>query len=359
VVHQRRRLAVLVLRVAGGRLTSAATASSVADGLRAVPQRPNGSARSSSAPRLEFSTERLDLGDGKPNEILRGELTLINRGTKPAKFTLVKHCGCTELSPLTGDLGPGASLNIHVGLQLAGYANSEKNTSVEAQTAHPATIVARCVVSARCPAPFRVTPAFISFGSLSANELAGASAEVRVDSVAGQPPVVAETLALDHASDAFRVERLSSGPRGSALLRVSFASNVPPGDVHDTLALRSPGSDQVMRVALHARVVEAVSVVPASVSIRNESGGQAFRPVQLLVLCRAGREQLGNILLAEGPPGVQIDDLGALGAASSGRRRIRLSISGDISRWPEKSDVWLRAEGADTRFGFKVSKPSS
>lgn len=108
-----------------------------------------------------------------------------------------------------------------------------------------------------------------------------------------------------------------------------------------------------MRVPLNAALVEAISVVPSVVALRRRDGG-GFRPVELLVLCRAGA-QLGKVSLAEGPPGVEIDDLGA---PSLGRRRVRLSVHGDVGHWPDNSDVWLTA-GGRMLFGLKVSKPSS
>lgn len=328
------------------------------------------------APKLEFSTHRLDLGDGKPNEVFRGEVSLTNRGWTPVKFSLLKHCGCTELSPVAGELVPGESETITVGLELPDHANSEKNTSIEAkgvplsprkragvrapEAAEPSPILARCVVSARCPAPFLVAPAFISFGSLTAEEVTSASHEIRLASVAGQPPLVAEQLAVEHANDAFVVERApltrcasELGPR-SATIRVSLKPTLRPGGYYDTVELRLAGSDDVMRVPLNAEIVEPISVVPATVSLRKDSNG-GYRPVQLLVLCRGGREQLGKITLAEGPPGIQIDDLGAFSAG----RRLRFAVSGNTAGLRDKTDVWLIGEGSDVRFGFKVDlKPS-
>ena len=310
--------------------------------------------RRANAPKLEFSATRLDLGDGKPNEIVRGELTLTNPGNSPVAFSLIKHCGCTELAPLAGELAPGASERIQVGLQLASHANSEKNISIEVQAGEPAAIVARCVVSARCPAPFSVTPAFLSFGSLTSEEVGSTYRELRIGCMDGQPPLVADRLCVEHANNAFRVERVGPTSADSVVLRVSLATGHSPGDFYDAVDLRLAGSDYVMRVPLSAAIVEPISVVPATVSLRRDGDHQAFRPVQLLVICRAGGKHLGKVSLADGPPGVEIDDLGS---ASPGRRRIRLSVSGDTIDWRGQRTVLLHADGKF--FTFALLEPTA
>lgn len=310
-------------------------------------------ARSPGDPHLELSTLRLDLGDGKPNETLRGEITLRNTGGAPLEFSLIKHCGCTELAPLSGTVPPGAAETLHVGIKLADHANSEKNTTVDIHSNDPELPAVQCAVLARCPAPFKVSPAFIDFGSLTAEELATASHEVRLDSVGGQPPFDPEKLLMSHLNDAFVVQRVAPAHH-SLVLRVALKEGLPPGDVSDSLDLRLADSDQTMRVSLHATLVEAISVVPPSVWLRRETNG-GFRPEQLLVACRHGRA-LGKVSLQEGPPGLRVEDVGA---SSAGWRRLRLSVSGSVSDWADTNEVWLHGDGSDARFGFRVCKPSA
>ena len=257
---------------------------------------------------------------------------------------------------MAGELTPGASETIQVGVELPGHANSEKNTRIEVRTGDPEVTVADCVLSARCPAPFQVTPAFISFGSLAKEDLAKASHDVRLDSVEGQPSLNAESLLIKHANDAFHVERAGSPAAGSFSLRIGIEGDLPPGDLHDTLELRLGGSDQAMRVSLHATLVEAISVVPGTVILRTNRDSESFRSVQLLVTARAGRELPGAVSLADAPHGVHIDDLGEVAA---GRRRLRLSVTGDVDGWPRESQVWLRSGRDGERFGFKLVKPTS
>ena len=61
----------------------------------------------SPAPRLELSTTYLDLGEGKPNEVMRGIFLLRNTGTAALKFSIGRSCGCAELKPSRGTVPAG------------------------------------------------------------------------------------------------------------------------------------------------------------------------------------------------------------------------------------------------------------
>lgn len=322
---------------------------------------PAGSAsvgpKSASVPQLEFSTERLDLGDGKPNEILRGELTLFNRGAEKAKFSLIKHCGCTELSPLSGDLAPGASETIHVGLQLANHANSEKNTSIEIKAGEPPTIVRSCIVAARCPAPFLVEPAFINLGSLGPDEIADAWAEIRIRPVDGRRPFDIEAAAINQNDAAFTVERVMMPTCNSVaalevMFRLKLASGLRPGDYWGTLEVRLRDSEYSVRVPLSVTISEPISVIPRSFSLRPERNGAKFGPAYLLVLDHRGSGTLGEVSLVDGPPGLGIEDLGD---TAHGRRRLRLLPGPKADAWPAESRVVLAVEGIS--FEVTIRKP--
>jgi hypothetical protein len=334
----------------GGRHTSASTAQ------RGVALK-DPEARDANLPRLEFSTTKLDLGDGKPNEILRGELTIINRGTEAAKFSLVKHCGCTELSPLAGQLAPGASETIHVGLQLADRANSEKNTSIDVRTGEPATIVGRVVVNARCPAPFSVTPAFVSFGSLAQEYLSGASRELRLHAVDGQPAPNAAALQFELSDCAFDVQSVPTERGGTTAgyvaLRVRPKRALCVGDHWDTLDIRVPRSEYSVRVPLNVSVTEPITVVPGTISLRSRANKTGVQRLHLLVIDRRHNSTLGRVVLVDGPQGVDVEDLGD---SAPNRRRVRLTIAAPTESWPDDSEVRLGADGAT--FAFTLRKSS-
>jgi hypothetical protein len=305
--------------------------------------------------RLILSTTRLDLGDGKPNEIVRGELTLSNPHDSPVVFSLVKHCGCTELSPLSGTLAAGGKETIHVGIQLPDHANSEKNTSVEVQIGTPPMAVARCVLSARCSAPFNVTPSHIDFGSLTEEEAAPAFRELTVEKAEGQPAFDPGAFILDHAGDQFRIDGPGPAGHGSFIVRVSLMEGAAQGDHYDTLELRPRGSDYFVRVPLHVKVVAPITVVPGTVLLRAGLDQRAFQSVPLLVMGRQAGEPLGEVTLAHGPPGVRIEDLGP---ANENRRRARVLFGSEAAGWQKETRIWPRSGKGGRRFGLKFVKSS-
>lgn len=304
------------------------------------------------APKLKFSTNRLDLGEGKPNEIVRGELILTNPGDSPVQFSLIRHCGCTELSPLSGTLPGFGKETIQVGVKLPDHSNSERGTRIEVTTVNPPIILAGCVIFARCPAPFRVTPSFINFGSVAHGAVHTSPREIRLESSEDRQPLDTEQILIEQTSDAFVIERRVPSVRSLAM-RVSLKRGLPPGDYHDVLSLRRAESDEVMRVSLHASVVEPISVVPATVVLRKDPKTRAFPTAKLLVLSRSGYEAPGSVVLADGPPGVHIDDLGIAG---EDRRRILVSVDEKADCWPKETQIWLRSGKSERRFGFTFIK---
>ncbi len=310
--------------------------------------RREGLAETATAPRIELSTHRLDLGDGKPNETLRGQFVLSNAGAAPLTFTAVKHCGCAELAPRSGTIAPGGRRALKVGVELPGHANSEKNTSIDVHSDDPNHPIVSCVLSARCPAPFAVAPSHVEFGAVSREKVDDSNCEIRIKSVRGQPPVSVEKLQAEHAREVFHVAS-SAEDDGAVLLRVTLAPELPFGDHYDTLDLRLAGSDYVMRVPLHVQVAEPVYVVPRTVFFHKDPVTFRFRPVTVLVISRLPGGALARVQLLDGPAGLIVEDQGAAGTS---RRRIRLTVEGDVA--PGESVVRLAADGVKNKLFLKL-----
>lgn len=321
------------------------------------------------APRLTLSTARLDLGDGEPNEILRGELKLTNPGATAVKYALIKHCGCTELSPRSGTLGPGEKETIRVGVELPDHANSEKNTLVEVQAGNSATIVASCALVARCPAPFQVAPSYVTFGALANDELSVAR-EVRLWSAGATSQALLENLQIEHGNDAFVVATAVAESRGdpsaalqgptglgtgSAIeIRITLKRGLTRGDHYDVLDLRLSTSGHSMRVPLHAQVTEAVRVVPSTVYLRHDVVNGGFQPMVFLVVGRKSARPLGAVSAVGAPAGTSVEDLGA---TTNGARRCRLAVGS----WPNSTDqpeIALSVEGVRQPLAIKLRRPS-
>jgi len=295
-------------------------------------------------PHLELSTGRLDLGAGKPGELLRGTLYLCNTGTVPLEFSITHSCGCSELDPKSGTIAPGEQQAIAVGVTLPSYANSERAVELLTRWSEPGTTdaesVARCVAVARCPAPFQVSPLFLNLGSFTPGEVGQATAKVHVAALNGGAAFSPEQLIVRHGSKAFHVEKTIPGD-GSAFITVSITTDVAQGEHYDTIELQLEDSDQLMKVPVNVQVVEPLSVVPSTVFLRADGATGEFRPVDLFVVSRGADSQLGHVRVVDAPSGVRIEDLGSVGNA---RRRVRLFINQEAD-WEQEAFVKVWSEG--------------
>jgi hypothetical protein len=89
------------------------------------------------AARLELSPSRLDLGDGKPNELLHGNVRLRDAGHGVLEFEITASCGCTDLTPRQGSIPAGAEQDVRLVVRLPDYANSERAVQLSVKTNNP------------------------------------------------------------------------------------------------------------------------------------------------------------------------------------------------------------------------------
>ena len=160
-------------------------------------------------PSLVIDESHLDLGSGKPNEVMRGSLRLKNTGRAPLEFTAQGSCGCTSLKPGSGTVMPGGELEVAVALTLASHTNSERAVQISIKSNDPRRSEVQCSAKARCPGPCRLNPAFINFGQLTRAQLASAGQLLRISPNEGDVPLDAGSLVVETRSRAFRIEASS------------------------------------------------------------------------------------------------------------------------------------------------------
>jgi hypothetical protein len=286
--------------------------------------------RAVQGPQLELSTHLLDLGSGKPNEVLRGTVLLRNTGSQTLEFSISGSCGCSEMDPRTGTINPGEESAIVVGVKLPEHANSERSvellTSWCKQGVQGADRnVTRCVVVARCPAPFLVSPPFVSASEAGTAEVNRTIGEVHVTSRTDAEPLTADSLQVENASDTFSVEKVEGG-QSAVLLRVLLAKRVAPGDYYDTIDLRIVGSESAIRVPVRLTVSDLITVVPLTAMLRTDPESGDFRPVDLIARMRDGELHFDDVRLIDGPVGVRIE---AVGPKNAAHQRLRVLVDRD------------------------------
>lgn len=281
---------------------------------------------SAGSSRLELSATEIDLGEGAPNEIVRGVLQLRNSGSAPLTFSIERSCGCTELQPNKGTIPAGKQLEIAVGVRLPGHTGSEQNVSLTVNSNDPERPVVHCAILALCPAPFDVSPAFVNFGELLQDDIASAVQVLEVRGNDGNPPPDFDRLQVRHKSPLMRVAKRRMAGRPHQI-RVSLSPDLSRGDLYDTIELTGAGSERVVRVPVSARIVDPVSIVPSTVFLRVDPETGTYSPVELLIVSRRGALPSDGLKILGGPAGVRVEELKE-DPASSTRRRVRLIVAG-------------------------------
>jgi hypothetical protein len=301
-------------RILGGAAFLLAAASAVAG---AVTGRT-----ASKTPRLAISTGSLDLGEGKPNEKLRGGLELTNNGVAPLVFELTATCGCSELSPRKGQIAPGQRQAINIGLQLPRHAPSQQETHVTVQTNDPDWPVVGCHVVARCPSPFITTPRQVDFGELLREQVPAAQATLEITDRNGKSLGDPAALRVLRAPSGVKVGT-EQADHGAVRLRVALLSDLPPGDLYGAIQVELAGAEGTVSIPIHVRVVEPISVVPSTVFLRIDPHTQKYCPIELLVVNRRNEKPLGAVSLVAPSAGVTLEEIRG---AHASRRRLRLSV---------------------------------
>jgi hypothetical protein len=287
---------------------------------------------------------------------MRGALYLHNTGVSALEFSITGSCGCSELDPTTGTIAAGHKVPIAVGVELPNYANSERSVELITKWSRPGNSesggVARCVVQARCPAPFETMPPFVNLGALTLDEVSQASATMRVAAIADGHAFHAERLQIENESRIFRAEKAILPDAAEAVVTVTLASNVPVGEHYDTIVLKLENSDHATKVPVRVHITDRFSVVPATAYVRADSVNGGFRPVDIFIVSRPADAPVGALKVVEGPIGVRIEELESLGTT---RRRARLHLT-DVAPWEEETLLRLGFDGQSAMASIKLFK---
>jgi hypothetical protein len=266
-------------------------------------------------PRLGMPPYPLDLGRGKSGQIVDGSFELRNLGASPLSFKLAPSCGCSDLSPRTGSIPAGETLDIHVGIRLQDE-GAEKDVSIAVESNDPLATNERFLVRAFCAAPLMIAPRSIDFGAVARGSSPRISAQVRDEQ--DQPLGSRPGLRLSASSPAFRVEEVSE-PQGERSVAVTLAADLPPGSVSGVIRVRLPDQERDLEIPVSARVLGAIQTAPSSLVLdRGNPQFFAWRP---------DGKPLGALKDVSLPPGRKVEELSK---PSDRRRRFRL-IPGQLT----------------------------
>jgi hypothetical protein len=291
-------------------------------------------------PRLVLSASTVDLGHGKPGEVLTGTIRIANAGGTPLHVEKVElGCGCATADPPPGEVPPDgtATLTVRVRLKAEGRRLS---FPVRIFSDDPATPEAVCSLSVEVVGPpLRTDPRQLNF-----ERVALGTSPVRSLTLFGpddRPWPADEPLVIEAESGLVRVEPPAAAEPG--VLRLRPRPDLPLGAAHDVLQIRPRAGGEAVRVPVHVHVVPRTVVSPNVLYF----GGvdRRGKPVQRYVLVqRTDGSPLGRVRKTEGPAGLRVAEAGPDGTAGGDATR-RFQVTLDPSTFAGEGEsslsLWL------------------
>lgn len=255
---------------------------------------------SMAGPRLErWDDAVLNLGDGKPGEILTGAFSLRNRGTEPLDFQIRASCNCSQLRPQARRIEPGEVQEILAGIRLRSEGSRER-VRLSIQTNDPETPQAEYVLEANCPAPFDVSPLQVDFGSVSEGK--SSKAILTVCDAQGAPLAATADLRSSVSNPHVAVEPVK-GEEQERQLVVRLLPTAPRGRLQAEVTLTLIGVDSPRLIPVTAYVIGHVLTAPQTL-VLPASGGEAT-----FLVWRPDQKPLGKIRHLHVPQGIALDEL--------------------------------------------------
>ncbi len=281
-----------------------------------------------SGPALQMSTQRLDLGHGKPNQLLTGTFELRNSGSAPLSFSITTSCGCTAASPREGVIAPRQSVPLSVSVTLPAYSKSEKQIQVVVTTNDPKHSQTRCSVVAQVPAPFDVVPERIDFGHVEKKAVAQLASSLKAQL---RPADVGQKLVCRVIGYGF-----TASVAGEGGIQVTPSPLLEYGDHYATLELSIAGrEDEIVRVPLHVRLDHPFMTVPASFVWR-PGDTQQNRTLEFIAVSSSASLPLGTLESRTANLNCRLERTGVIDAR---RHRYRIQVDGDFPAPSEQSII--------------------
>lgn len=287
-------------------------------------------ARLERGPTIELPTCRgLDLGEGKPGDVLVGNFTLTNGGDQPLRFRVESGCGCLRAEPRTGIIDPGGKRELEVAVKL-GARGSTVSTVVRVHSDDPKTPVLQLTVAARCPAVVQVSPQHLTFGAVPA----GVVHERTLTLTEQRKP--RDQLSLRASGEHVKAVW---GPGDSPQIKVTILGTAPLGYFAGTVEVADP-ADQGNRVVIPvtANIAPPLYSAPRSVDLGVLAEGRTFK----LIVWKTDGSQLGKLTRVHALPELVVRDRPTGGV---GRRLVEISQSGEVgSKGVDELKLWFEGE---------------
>lgn len=299
--------------------------------------------------RLELTQREIDLGNGKPNEVLHGKMRLQNKGGRPLKFLIERSCGCTELTPTEGTVLPGTDCEIRIGIRLPSHLNSERTVRITVKTNDPEQPHVDCSAVARCAGPFSFEPSFVNFGERSTADTREAVEVIHLKSISEHVQLANDLLKIEQEGEFFTYtnDETSAG----MCIRISLVPTLGIGRYHGSLKLAIQASDQFVHIPITASIVDTVTVIPSVVFLRRNDLNAGYDPVSVIMKSHTTTAIFELVKLQDAPIGVAVQKIDRI---ADGVCRIVLSVAADVKLVDKSTEIRFKCGDESKMISLKL-----
>jgi hypothetical protein len=225
---------------------------------------PSAFAEEIKAPRLAIDNPLHKFGTVREGTAVEAQFVLRNAGTAPLEIKKVQPaCGCTAAAPELTKLDPGASTNLKVTLNTAGF-QGDKVKTVRIYTNDPATPTSVLTLEGTVQEELEVSPLRVSFGDINQSE-----ESVREVLVSVPKESSTKILEASSRSEGVTVEQsdYSENNRTGVRVKVKLGKEVPAGIFRGRIVVRTTDpSRPLVNIPVFARVLGDIALTPSDVS---------------------------------------------------------------------------------------------
>jgi hypothetical protein len=271
---------------------------------------------------IEFAQSTIQLGEGVPNQVMKGEVSLRNVGLEPVSIQLSASCTCVDLSPRSCELKAGASTNVQFSVRLPGNRGSSRSIQIVAQV--DGRPISSCIAHATCPELYRLVPETIDFGVLDAAAVTDIEREVVIEKLSGDSFAQDLLLRTNGSHPIFKSDA-SVRPDGRLSVRVRLVAESRIGQYFDTVSVVDSDSEHgLLSVPVRANIAPRVSAIPSTLFVARPAEPTGLSTATIHVTWRQEKDAPGNFEGIEGPAGIFLR-----GDFESGIRRRRIEVGFD------------------------------
>ncbi len=219
---------------------------------------------------IRFTQSSLSLEVTNPADQLTGVVGLINPTAAPVAFRLSTTCGCSGVTPRTGTLAPGETLDLQVNMNSPQVRGARQGAAVLLIDAEQREI-GRCELEAIYPSLLEFTPRALTLTAAQPGEPMQAEVALSPLGPQGHAALSQATVVARQG----RIDRLDLVADDGTNWRLRVVVNAAPKhDLSDTIAVMV-GAEPIATLPVSLNISRSIVLVPSRVTPRRTPDGYA------------------------------------------------------------------------------------